>query len=102
MNTASLEKANRVAPNLEAFRLLSGKGFELIHLTLAIGEAQTMQANPNRVIFYVLEGQGVMKLQDEKLQLLKDTCVEVGPEILRCWENAGQQPLKLLVVKFLE
>jgi mannose-6-phosphate isomerase-like protein (cupin superfamily) len=102
MNTASLEKSNRVVPNLEAFRLLSGKGFELIHLTLAIGESQTMHANPYRVVFYVLEGHGVLMLQNEKLQLFKDTCVEVEPEILRCWENAGQQPLKLLVVKFLE
>lgn len=102
MNIATLEKANRVVPNLEAFRLLGGNGFELIHLTLAIGEEQTMHANPYRVVFYVLEGQGVLKLQDEKLQLFKDNCVEVVPEILRCWENAWEQPLKLLVIKFLE
>lgn len=102
MNTSTFENALKLAPNLEAYRLLCGKGFELIHLTLAIGESQTMHANPYRVVFYVLEGKGVLILQTNQQVMQTGACAEVEPEVLRCWENTGQQPLKLLVVKFLE
>jgi quercetin dioxygenase-like cupin family protein len=101
MKRGTLETSPRVTPNLDAYKLLFGEGYELIHLTLRPGQTQSKHANPFRVVFYILDGQGTLLTESESLDLSKDMFAEVEPDILRSWENKHDSPLKLLVIKLL-
>ena len=68
-------------------------------ITLQPGESLKRHITPVDVAFYVLEGVGVVEVGDEKLEVGKDTLVESPKDILHCWYNESDAPLRFMVVK---
>ena len=54
---------------------------------------------PVDVVFYVLEGQGVVEIGEEKAQVEADTLIESPARIAHRWINESQKPLRILVIK---
>lgn len=51
------------------------------------------------VIFYVLEGQGIVEIGGVKQQVGPDTLINSPAKIPHCWYNEGPTVLRFLVVK---
>lgn len=68
-------------------------------LTLESGQSLKRHITPVDVAFYVLEGKGVVEVGDEKLVVTKDTLIESPKDILHCWYNESEEPLRIMVVK---
>ncbi|MFH1502186.1 MAG: cupin domain-containing protein [Candidatus Eisenbacteria bacterium] len=69
------------------------------HITLHPGEALKRHITPVDVLFYVLEGTGVVEVGDEKVEVGPDTLIESPAAIPHCWYNEGSETLRFLVVK---
>jgi len=84
---------------VEARKLYDTKDAQVIHLTLKPGEALKRHITPVDVFFYVLEGEGIVEVGEEKQTVLADQLIESPAGIVHCWYNEGKETLKVLVVK---
>jgi quercetin dioxygenase-like cupin family protein len=68
-------------------------------ITLEPGQSLKRHITPVDVAFYVLDGTGVVEVGDEKLQVTKGTLVESPKDIVHCWYNESDSPLRFMIVK---
>ncbi|MDN5330191.1 MAG: hypothetical protein PWP35_1978 [Bacteroidales bacterium] len=84
-----------------AGKLAEGTDYQIIRLILKPGEAQVLHRNQRRVIFYVINGKGVLQVDGRNFQLGMGDGAEVMTYEQRAWKNIGEEDLELLVFKFL-
>ena len=68
-------------------------------ITLQPGESLKKHLTPVDVFFYVLEGEGVVEIGDERKAVGKDTLVESPARIPHRWINEDKTVFRVLVVK---
>jgi quercetin dioxygenase-like cupin family protein len=74
-----------------------------VHLKLKPSERLRRHITPVDVLFYVLEGEGVVEIGDEKITVTKDTAIHSSSKIVHCWYNESDKPLRVLArAQFLE
>jgi len=56
-------------------------------------------ATPVDVFFYILEGNGIVEIGDEKQHVTKDMLVDSPKNIPHCLYNDGDEDFRILVVK---
>ncbi|MFP4025147.1 MAG: cupin domain-containing protein [Thiohalospira sp.] len=101
MKILNLKNSPKVSIDLEAYILHSEEPVELVHLTLKPGEKLAEHKNPFDVIFFVIEGSGILTIHGEPINLKATSTLKVTSDILRGWENNSDKDLKLLVIKLL-
>ena len=72
---------------------------QVVHITLQPGESLKKHVTPVDVIFYVLEGVGVVEIGDEKAEVGRDTLIESPAKIPHRWMNESDSVTRILVVK---
>ena len=72
---------------------------QVVHITLQPGESLKKHITPVDVVFYVLEGRGVVEIGEERQEVGRDTLVESPARIAHRWINEGDGPVRILVVK---
>jgi mannose-6-phosphate isomerase-like protein (cupin superfamily) len=68
-------------------------------ITLKPGESLKRHITPVDVFFYVLEGNGIIEIGDEKAMVDKDTIVESPARIPHRWINESGDLFRVMVVK---
>jgi quercetin dioxygenase-like cupin family protein len=68
-------------------------------ITLQPGEALKKHITPVDVFFYVLEGNGVIEIGNEKQTVGKDMLIESPARIPHKWTNESSSVFRVLVVK---
>jgi len=68
-------------------------------ITLQPGQSLKRHITPVNVAFYVLSGEGMVEVGDEKQKVEANTLVESPKGIVHCWYNEGAEPLRFMVVK---
>ena len=68
-------------------------------ITLKPGEALKQHKTPVDVVFYVLEGTGIVEVGDEKLEVTENVLIESPKDIMHCWYNESDKPLRFMVIK---
>jgi len=101
MEIQNLSNSPKVPFNLEGYILHSEKNIELIHLLLKPNEKLEKHSNPFDVIFFVIEGTGILTVESDKFILKATDVIKVLSEKNRGWENNSNIDLKLLVIKLL-
>jgi len=99
MKIKLLETADKVGFNLDGRKMFSNPKVEIIHLDLKFGEVIEMHSNPFDVVFYILEGGGIIETPDEQITVEPDMCIEVSAEEPRKIRNIGAESLRILAVK---
>lgn len=89
------ENPHRVATR----KLYDTEHAQVIHITLEPGESLKRHITPVDVFFYVLEGTGVVEIGEEKKTVGPDTLIDSPANIVHCWYNESDAPLRFLVVK---
>ena len=68
-------------------------------ITLTPGQKLRRHITPVDVAFYVLEGEGVVEVGDEKERVRSGHLIESPKDIVHCWYNESDADLKFLVIK---
>ena len=101
MKIVELKKAE-LNPNphqVEAKRLYDIENAMVVHILLKPGESLKRHITPVGVFFYVLEGNGIVEVGDEKETVGPDTLIESPARIPHCLYNEGNEIFRVLVVK---
>jgi quercetin dioxygenase-like cupin family protein len=101
MEIQNLSNSPKVPFDLEGYILHSEKQIELVHLLLKSGENLSEHKNPFDVLFFVVEGSGVLSIEGEEFDLKMNDVTKVTSDQNRGWENNTNQDLRLLVIKLL-
>ena len=72
---------------------------EVIRLHLAPGQSIEKHRNDWRILFYVLEGQGSLEVEQETFGMTSGQSIAVEAGLERSWKNQGPITLQLLVIK---
>jgi quercetin dioxygenase-like cupin family protein len=84
---------------VDARNLHSSENAMVTVITLKPGQSLKRHITPVDVAFYVLEGTGIVEIGDEKQEVSKDTLIESPRDIMHCWYNESDGPLKFMVIK---
>ena len=87
------------AHGVKSWKLYDTENALVVHLQLEPGESLKPHITPVDVFFYVLEGTGVVLVGKEKLEVSEGTLVESPKDIVHCWYNESDKPLRVLVSK---
>lgn len=87
------------AHGVDARNLYSSDDAMVTVITLKPGQSLKRHITPVDVAFYVLEGTGIVEIGDEKQEVSKDTLIESPRDIMHCWYNESDVPLKFMVIK---
>lgn len=87
------------AHNVDARNLYSSPDAMITVIALKPGQALKRHITPVDVAFYVLEGEGVVEIGDEKQAVSKDTLIESPKDIVHCWTNESDGLLRFMVIK---
>jgi quercetin dioxygenase-like cupin family protein len=68
-------------------------------ITLKPGESLKRHITPVNVAFYVLEGEGVVEIGEEKMTVDKNTLIESPKDIIHCWYNESKNDVRIMVIK---
>ncbi len=84
---------------VDARGLSDKENAQVVHITLQPGEALKKHITPVDVVFYVLEGQGVVEIGEERAVVEADTLIESPAKIAHRWINESHGRLRILVIK---
>ena len=101
MQIQNLANSTKVPFNLDGHILHSEKSVELVHLLLKSGETLAEHKNPFDVIFFVIEGSGILSVDGQNHQLKSNDTIKIISSKIRGWENNTPSDLRLLVIKLL-
>ena len=87
------------AHSVDARNLYKKEEAMITVIMLNPGQALKRHITPVDVAFYVLEGRGIVEVGEEKQEVLKDTLIESPKDIIHCWYNESDKPLKFMVIK---
>ena len=71
-------------------KLHTSEHVSLMLITLQPGERLKQHITPVDVLFYVIEGKGIVEVGDEKKEVTKDTLIDSPKGIMHCWYNEGK------------
>ncbi len=72
---------------------------QVLHITLQPGEALKKHITPVDVVFYVLEGRGVVEIGEDRAEVKADSLIESPAKIAHRWINESHETLRILVIK---
>ena len=98
VKVSEVEKKN-TPHGIDARDLYSTDNALVVHIQLEPGEKLVKHITPVDVYFYVLEGEGVIEIGDEKKVVTKDTLIDSPKDIPHCWYNESDSILRVLVNK---
>ncbi|WOF15446.1 cupin domain-containing protein [Methanoplanus sp. FWC-SCC4] len=85
--------------DVDARKIYETKDATAVVITLQPGESLKKHKTPVDVFFYVLEGEGVVEIGNERETAVKDTVIESPANIPHRWFNDSPEPFRVLVVK---
>jgi mannose-6-phosphate isomerase-like protein (cupin superfamily) len=101
MNIIYPTNAEKIPLNIFARKMYSSDKIELINIVLKPNEKIDKHKNPQKVIFYVLQGKGTIVIEEETKEIFCNACIEVDPNENRTWINTSNEDLYLLVIKIM-
>ncbi len=84
---------------VDARKIYDNENAVAVHMTIKPGESLKKHITPVDVFFYVLEGNGIVEIGDEKKDATKDMLIESPAKIPHCWYNESENDLRILIVK---
>lgn len=84
---------------VDARSLYDTENAQVILITLKPNESLKKHITPVDVIFYVLEGRGIVEIGGERREVDKDTLIDSPAKIPHCWYNESDSILRFLVIK---
>lgn len=84
---------------VDARKIHGNEHTQVVHMHLKPGEQLKKHTTAVDVFFYVLEGEGVVEIGDEKQVVSKDMLIDSPKGIPHCLYNESDADFRVLVVK---
>jgi mannose-6-phosphate isomerase-like protein (cupin superfamily) len=84
---------------VDARKLYDSEHAQVVVIALQPGEQLKKHITPVDVIFFVLEGRGIVEVGDEREEVGVNTLIDSPAKIPHCWYNQSDSVLRVLVVK---
>ena len=84
---------------VDARNLSDKDSAQVAHIALQPGESLKKHITPMDVVFYVLEGQGIVEIGEERKEVEADTLIESPAKIPHRWINESKGLVRILVIK---
>ena len=84
---------------VDARKIYDTEHATVVHITLQPGESLKLHKTPVDVLFYVLEGTGIVRIGEEEQEVGPDHLVDSPARIPHLWRNEGDGIFRVLVVK---
>ena len=84
---------------VEAKKIHENENVQVVHMLLKPGESLKKHTTAVDVFFYVLEGEGIVEIGDEKHLVRKDMLIDSPKNIPHCLYNIGSSNIRVLVIK---
>ena len=84
---------------IDARKLFGNEHVQVVHIELKPGESLKRHSTAVDVFFYVLEGDGIIEVGEERIPAGKDILVESPKMIPHCLYNESDSNFRVLVVK---
>lgn len=101
MKTLEVKKIE-VVPNphgVDVRKVYNNEIVQVAHVILNPGEKLKKHTTPVDVLFYSLEGKGIVEIGDEKKEIGPDTLIESPANIPHCWYNESDGLVRFLIIK---
>ena len=72
---------------------------QVSHITLQPGQSLKKHITPVDVVFYVLQGRGIVEIGDEQHDVGADVLIESPARVSHRWTNQSKDILRFLVIK---
>ena len=77
---------------------LNGVRYSLSHSSLESGKKSKLHKMKTSEIYYILEGEGILQIDDDAFKVSKDQAIYIPPHSKQCLENTGKEELKFLCI----
>jgi mannose-6-phosphate isomerase-like protein (cupin superfamily) len=84
---------------LDARRLHDTEHAQVMHISLAPGGVVAKHTVTVDVVFFVLEGNGIVEIGDEQVEVSRDTLVYGPANLPRGLVNNGKGPFRVLIIR---
>jgi len=84
---------------ISARKLHDSEHGQVMHILLKPGEKVPQHSTPMDIVFFVLEGNGVIAVGDEQVNVSKDTLVDGPANAAHGIINNGNEILRVLVIR---
>jgi len=101
MKTFEVNKIE-ISPNphgVDVRKIYNHEMVQVDQVTLKPGEKLKKHTTPVDVLFYSLEGRGIVEIGDEKKEIGPDTLIESPANIPHCWYNESAGLVRFLIIK---
>ncbi|NMC61202.1 MAG: cupin domain-containing protein [Candidatus Methanofastidiosa archaeon] len=95
----SEQKINETPHKVDVRKLYDTEKAQAIHIELKPGEALFKHITPVDVFFYVLEGNGIVEIGEEREEVSQDMLIESPAKIPHRLINQSDKVFRFLVVK---
>jgi mannose-6-phosphate isomerase-like protein (cupin superfamily) len=75
---------------------LNGIRYSISHSELKPGKKSKLHKLKTSEVYYILQGEGNLQIDDEIFKVLKDQAIYIPPQSKQCIENTGDDELKFL------
>jgi len=79
--------------------LLTSEELDIVHLTITPNSRIDSHSIIQPIKFFVIEGSGIIEINEKKFSLNENDMISVEPELQRSWINYSNNDLKLLGIK---
>jgi len=77
---------------------LSGIRFSISHCLVEAGKKSALHKMKSSEVYYILEGEGVLHIDDDVLNVSKDQAIYIPPNSKQYIENTGKNDLNFLCI----
>lgn len=98
INVAKIQ-TNQNPHGVDARKIFETEHVQVVHILLKPGEHLKKHSTAVDVFFYILEGEGIVEIGDEKQKVSKDMLIDSPKDIPHCLFNESTDIFRVLVVK---
>ena len=98
INTIEGNEGTKIKQYFHPHNTLNGIRFSLAQFTINPGKRSLRHKLKSSEVYYILDGQGIIHIDDEAFSIKKDDSVYVPPKGEQFIKNTGASPLKFLCI----
>ncbi len=92
------EEGTKIRQIFHPHNTLSGIRYSISHSIIEQGKKSKSHIMKSSEVYYILEGDGVLHIDDENLKVSKDQAIYIPPNSKQYIENSGNSDLKFLCI----
>ena len=92
------EEGTKIRQIFHPHNTLNGIRYSISHSELKPGKKSKLHKMKTTEVYYILQGEGNLQIDDAIFKVLKDQAIYIPPHSKQCIENTGKNELKFLCI----